>query len=82
MGVHEDASSQAGLASFRPRSVRTHPPIFARIVSAHPRTSAVVELSRRLFHEDNPTYRDAQIQRLLDFQRLPRFNNYRQGMDE
>jgi hypothetical protein len=82
MTVHENVSSQAGLASFRPRFVRTGPPIFNRLASAYPRTSAVMNLSRRLFRADNPTYLDVAIQRAWDHHRLPRFNNYRQGMDE
>ena len=55
----------------------THPPLFAALASAYPRTSEVIVLARKLHRAENPTYIDEQIQRLWDHQRLPRFNNYR-----
>lgn len=64
----------------------SHPPIFGRLISTHPRGSEVVTLARDITDAENPgwraRYRAAEIQRLWDRHRHPRFNNYRQGMDE
>ena len=60
----------------------THPPLFAALASAYPRTSEVIVLARRLAHAENPDRLREQLDRAWYWQRLPRFNNYRQGMDD
>jgi hypothetical protein len=58
-----------------------HPPIFGLLVSWTPRSSYVVEFARNIFDAENPGWRArrrrAEIGRLWNHQRLPRFPNYR-----
>lgn len=57
--------------------MRTHPPIFDRLTNQLDPYGAVNQLARAIAHQERPMSIDIAISRLFDYQRAPRFNNYR-----